>query len=211
MRPIGWLAVAVAVVYLLPVTVGAQEPGGDRVFDVDRNPAPHLRSATLEVAEAQPDSGKSRFDEPSESAPLFPPPGIFAGTGDFGAAVTNPAVTVSEYLGTAREVFSGIPVWGAAYFESNKTVWFTSSSVDGGDEDGSQMFAWTGGLPVPFCTLTAGASPIRVDGLAADPATGTLFMAHQFGDTVGPAGIYAGVTCTDIALLVDLHRHCAAR
>ena len=146
MRPIGLLAVAVAIVYLLPVTVRAQEPGGDRVFDADRNPAPHLRSATLEVAEAQPDSGKSRFDEPSESAPLFPPPGIFAGTGDFGAAVTNPAVTVSEYLGTAREVFSGIPVWGAAYFESNRTVWFTTSSADDTDEDG--MGGWGPGIRV---------------------------------------------------------------
>ncbi len=204
MRPIGLLAVAVAIVCLLPVTVGAQEPGGGRVFDVDRNPAPHLRPATPEVAEAQPDSGKSRFDEPSESAPLFPPPGIFAGTGDFGAAVTNPAVTVSEYLGTARQMFSGMPVWGAAYFESNRIVWFTTSSADDTDEDGSQLMAWEGGVPAFECILTTGGVPIRVDGLAADPATGTLFMAHQFGDTVGPAGIYAGVTCTDIALLVDL-------
>jgi len=121
MRHIGLLAAAVAVVSLLPATVGAQEGFGGRVFEIDPIPG-------------------------------SPPPGLFTGTGDFNGTVTNPAYTVSEYLGSARALFADIPVWSAAYVESTNTMFFTTSISDPGDEDGSQMFAWTGGLPVPFCT-----------------------------------------------------------
>ena len=139
-----------------------------------------------------------------EPFPIFPPPGLFSGTGSFDGFVVNPAYTVNEYLGSARGLFAEIPVWASGYFGSVGVLYFTTSTADVSDTDGSQMMFWGGGLPTPFCTLTTGGNPLRVDGLAADPATGNFFMAHQFGDATGPAGIYAGTNCTDIVFLVAL-------
>jgi len=370
MKRLSFLVAVVALVLLLPIAVGAQERGGGRVFDVDPNPAPRLRAAPQETPQAQPDSGKRRFDAPFEAHPdpalpfqlvrdggfedgtpnpnwteastnfgsplctvancgtgtgtgphsgswwawfggiaaaetasveqqvlgdpnqvctlsfwleipaasgngvdfmnvllggqgvfsvlesapgyptyaevrldvsdiidgtsqllrfestitgtdvtnffvddvslgcepfpLFPPPGLFSGAGDFIGTVVNPAYTVSTYLGSARGLFAEIPVWGAGYFESVGFLYFTTSTADVSDTDGSQMMFWAGGLPTPFCTLTTGGNPLRVDGLAADEASGIFFMAHQFGDATGPAGIYAGPNCIDISFLVAL-------
>lgn len=371
MKHLGFLVTAVAIVFLLPATIGAQERAGGRVFDVDPNPAPRLQAAPQETPQAAPDSGQRRFDAPSEGVPgpalpfellrdgsfedgtpnpnwteastnfgsplctiglcgtgtgtgphsgdwwawfggiaaaetasveqdvlgdpnqvctlsfwleipaasgngtdfmnvllggqpifsvlenapgyatysevrldvsdvvdgmsqalrfestisglpaitnffvddvslgcepypIFPPPGIFSGTGAFGGSVVNPAYTVNEYVGFARGLFAGIPVWGAGYVESNRTTFFTSSSIDGTDVDGSQMMIFTGGLPLPFCTLTTGGNPLRVDGLAFDPPTGNFFMVHQFADAAGAAGIFAGPDCSNIVPVVPL-------
>jgi len=135
--------------------------------------------------------------------PTSPPAGIFAGRGDLAGVVTDPVYSVDELSGSSQALFSGLPVLGAAYVPGT-AVYFTTSTVDSNDTDGSTLMRWDGGDPTPDCTLTVAGEDLRVDGLGYDPVDGILYMMHEFDSAMNPAGVYGGPSCDTLAPIVLL-------
>lgn len=115
---------------------------------------------------------------------------LFIGTGAFGGSVANPAFTVDVAADTSTQVFSGVPVWGAAYDPSGNRILFTTSSGSSAEE-GANLYSFDlgAGTAAQVDVITYSGSDIRIDGLAF--LGGTLYGVHQFDGA--PAGAGAGI------------------
>ncbi|MEM9557431.1 MAG: hypothetical protein AAGC60_24445 [Acidobacteriota bacterium] len=115
---------------------------------------------------------------------------LFAGTGAFGGGFANPAFTIDVETDTSTQVFTGLPVWGAAYEAAGDRVLFTSSGVD--PVDGADLYEYSvsgGGAPTLLGSITLGGTSLRIDGLAI--SGGVLYGVQQFDSGTSVAGLFS--------------------